>query len=305
MVREVTIYGLYAPGGPIRYIGKTSRSLSVRLAEHIRHAKNGKEINYRLKWIRKLLRNGEQLEAVVLECVSNGRWEEAERKWITFYKEAGFKLVNGDDGGSGGFPDQPVKRGEDHYRSKLTSDAVAEICEKYATGRLTQEELAEEYSISAGNVGLIVRGKTWKHVARPITRRREEGIGRKLTRKDVIEISERYARGGCPQSQLAEEYGVCHQMIHNIVTGKRWAHTERPITHAADGDIEIVRHRGGPHNPIRGEEIGISKLTAEHVIEIRNLYAAGGASQDALADRYGVAQQTISALIRGETWKHV
>lgn len=48
-----------------------------------------------------------------------------------------------------------------------------------------------------------------------------------------------------------------------------------------------------------------AKLNDETVREIRALYAAGGVTQQQLADRYGVHQTRISALVRGERWKHV
>lgn len=46
-----------------------------------------------------------------------------------------------------------------------------------------------------------------------------------------------------------------------------------------------------------------SFLTPEKVAEIRARYAAGGVSQQRLADEYGVHQTTISHAIIGMTWK--
>lgn len=43
-----------------------------------------------------------------------------------------------------------------------------------------------------------------------------------------------------------------------------------------------------------------SKLTDEQRAKIRSLYAAGGVSQRALADRFGVAQSSIGDVIRGD-----
>jgi len=44
------------------------------------------------------------------------------------------------------------------------------------------------------------------------------------------------------------------------------------------------------------------KLTSEVAEEIRAKYAVGGISQAALGTMYGVAQMTISKLVRGESW---
>lgn len=55
----------------------------------------------------------------------------------------------------------------------------------------------------------------------------------------------------------------------------------------------------------RGEESFKAKLKAEQVIEIRRLYAAGGVSQQKLAQRYGVSKPAIRALITRKTWAHL
>lgn len=51
----------------------------------------------------------------------------------------------------------------------------------------------------------------------------------------------------------------------------------------------------------RGERIGISKLTAQSVIEIRRSQM----SVASLAAQFGVSLSTIYHVIRGETWAHV
>ncbi|MFA5187096.1 MAG: HNH endonuclease [Patescibacteria group bacterium] len=68
---------------------------------------------------------------------------------------------------------------------------------------------------------------------------------------------------------------------------------------------ERVRHMSLTGRRARGERHGLSKFTAEQVIEIRALYAAGGISQRELADRHGVCQKTIGEIINGKTWKNV
>jgi hypothetical protein len=63
--------------------------------------------------------------------------------------------------------------------------------------------------------------------------------------------------------------------------------------------------RVNPGAAARGERVSIAKLTTAQVVEIRARYAAGGISQQALADEYGVYQTIISRVIRRETWAHV
>lgn len=54
---------------------------------------------------------------------------------------------------------------------------------------------------------------------------------------------------------------------------------------------------------VHGEHHGRSKLTWGIVDEIRSAYAAGGVSQQTLADKYGVNQSKISAVVLEQTWK--
>lgn len=58
---------------------------------------------------------------------------------------------------------QVFSNGEEHPKSKLTADEVAEIKEKLSEGA-TQTELAEEYGVSRPTVTHIDRGNTWNHV---------------------------------------------------------------------------------------------------------------------------------------------
>jgi DNA-binding XRE family transcriptional regulator len=53
----------------------------------------------------------------------------------------------------------------------------------------------------------------------------------------------------------------------------------------------------------RGEGNPHAKLTLAQVHDIKQRYAAGGVSQQVLADEYGVRQTTISIIVRGKKWK--
>jgi hypothetical protein len=49
----------------------------------------------------------------------------------------------------------------------------------------------------------------------------------------------------------------------------------------------------------------VARLDDRQVLEIRARYSRGGISQQALASEYGVAQMTISKIVRGETWRRL
>lgn len=54
--------------------------------------------------------------------------------------------------------------GENCKTSKLTSEQVIKIREKYSSGDYSQQKLADEYSVSRENIGNIVNYKRWKHI---------------------------------------------------------------------------------------------------------------------------------------------
>ena len=60
---------------------------------------------------------------------------------------------------------------------------------------------------------------------------------------------------------------------------------------------------------VRYEPVGVAngnaKLTDDDVREIRFRYAAGGVSQSALGQEYGVTQPMIGYIVRRELWKHI
>jgi hypothetical protein len=62
---------------------------------------------------------------------------------------------------------------------------------------------------------------------------------------------------------------------------------------------------GPPGGPLRGEHIRSSRLTAPGVRAIRERYAVGGVTQDALAAEYGVTQATISHIVLRKSWRHI
>jgi hypothetical protein len=55
----------------------------------------------------------------------------------------------------------------------------------------------------------------------------------------------------------------------------------------------------------RGENHGQARLTAEDVRAIRAEYAAGGVTQQAIADRYRVSRLTVGDAINRRTWAHL
>lgn len=72
---------------------------------------------------------------------------------------------------------------------------------------------------------------------------------------------------------------------------------------AAKGDQNGARLY--PERVARGEKQGLSKLSESQVLSIREEYAAGGISKDALGRKFGVTGSTIRFIVTRKTWKHL
>lgn len=65
-------------------------------------------------------------------------------------------------------------------------------------------------------------------------------------------------------------------------------------THAENLADMTIKERGG-----------MTKLTSESILEIRQRYKAGGVTQCQLAEQYGVHQATVWEAIHKSTWRHI
>jgi hypothetical protein len=55
-------------------------------------------------------------------------------------------------------------KGERVVVSKLTNAQVIEIRQRYATGNISQAQLAREYGITSATMGSLIRQETWRHL---------------------------------------------------------------------------------------------------------------------------------------------
>lgn len=60
-----------------------------------------------------------------------------------------------------------------------------------------------------------------------------------------------------------------------------------------------------PHKMVRGENNGLSKLTEQQVLEIRELYSTGDYLQREIGCIFNVSQRAISKIINFQTWAHI
>ena len=81
----------------VRYIGKTKKSIEKRLVEHLISARGNKQ-SHKVNWIRKC--KG-RIVVQLIEEVSSTKLDQAEQKWIKYYRDRGYPLTNETDGGEG------------------------------------------------------------------------------------------------------------------------------------------------------------------------------------------------------------
>jgi hypothetical protein len=99
---------------------------------------------------------------------------------------------------------------------------------------------------------------------------------------------------------------VCHKCDNPPCCNPAHLFLGTPAENAHDRD---TKRRGYFSRPGRvfpdGQVCRIAKLTADQVAQIRYFYGRGLARQLELSKIFGVANQTISAIIHGVTWKSV
>jgi hypothetical protein len=95
------VYGLIDPrNGELRYVGKTARRPSRRLAEHAWASSLGD--THRCRWVRQVLSAGCKPEMVTIEThESANSLNDAEVFYISYFRYLGCDLTNATDGGEG------------------------------------------------------------------------------------------------------------------------------------------------------------------------------------------------------------
>jgi hypothetical protein len=117
-------------------------------------------------------------------------------------------------------------------------------------------------------------------------RTRNGGRSRQVTRIVLEAVGRPVPDGEC----------ACHTCDNRACVNERhlWAGS-----HGAN-----IADRDAKRRNAVGEGHGAAKLSDESIRQIRAARQAG-ASQQTIANRFGVSQPTISSILRGETWGHV
>ena len=145
--REVHIYVLKHPDTlEVRYVGKTVRSLSKRLGNHIANAKGNKHNKHLSNWILNILKEDKRPVIELLEICQGNNWQEREQYWISQFSN----LINLTAGGDGcvGFT-HDLKTIEKIRQSKIGTKHSEEF-KKAMSKRLKGVPLSEEHKSKIG-----------------------------------------------------------------------------------------------------------------------------------------------------------
>jgi DNA-binding transcriptional regulator YiaG len=140
--------------------------------------------------------------------------------------------------------------------------------------------------VEAGRFSVDAQGRIWRHMFRdqPTEPRRAEYPAE----RGYLRVLWKDGRCHCCQARKAV-----------------WRYFYGPIPEGAD-----IVHKNGVRGDNRPENLEASfstyrppanfRMNARQVEELRRAYHAGGVTQKQLADRYGISQSYVSAIVRGE-----
>lgn len=204
----------------------------------------------------------------------------------------------------------------------LSDAQVRELREKYAAGA-RQVQLAAEYGVRQNTVSSLVTGRSRQEAGGPIM----PGKARKVTSEEVVAIRDAVA-AGTPRGEVAARYGISHQMVSNIASGRAFSDVGGPLSSPAATrakpltveQVEQIRRRlhAGEDRAALAEAFGVSHWTIasvvrgsttgvveapgddDEVVQMRRLHSAG-VSQTEIARRFGTSQQRVSLIVRGSS----
>ena len=146
-IRPVKIYVLKHPDTlEVRYVGKTVRSLSRRLGNHIANAKGNKHNKHLSNWIINILNNNKRPIIELLEECDYSVWQEREQYWISQFPNL-INLTKGGDGCLGFIQDESTK---EKLRIAMTGRKHTEEFKQNMSLRLKGKPLSEEHKANIG-----------------------------------------------------------------------------------------------------------------------------------------------------------
>lgn len=306
MERSNLIYGIYDTREPdrIRYVGKTTTNLRVRLSNHWTYAKTvNRSAIQRWLWSRREIR--EVVGIRVLREVSDGDdLDKHEVELIAHYRSQGQADLNHTAGGEGmtGYKRSEESKREisEKYRAtggpsaKLNWAVVREIREWRTREYVGAKEVAAKYGVNRTAVDRILKNQMWfdpgfaPESLKPRIRKRDPRA--KLTDEQVREIRALRQQQWIPSRELAKQYGVTEPAMQQILENRNYR------DEAYDPDSLVPR---GP-----GDTEGKVHLKPEDVRFIRHRYASGE-SFPSIAQDTGLTEGHVRNIVSRKSWRGV
>lgn len=210
------VYGLTDPNsGEVRYIGKSIRP-NRRHREHMEPC-SLRSVTRKNGWLKSILKTGDEPGMVILSQVPVTLLDEEEMRIIGLFRDLGFDLVNGTNGGDGGAVTDPDarRRISEAHRGKTLSPEHRRLIGESNRGKKMSPEARQRQSVAQQrrcDEGRSARG---------------EGIASSvLTENDVREIRRLYEVGNLTNTEIAAQFGVTKTNVGYIVKRKSWKHVE-------------------------------------------------------------------------------
>jgi group I intron endonuclease len=161
---KTIIYGITHPEYPkvIRYVGKTKKTISQRINQHIYLSKKKLRRPINL-WINKLLGEGLKPEIIEIEVVEGDDWQNREIFWIKYYREK-FELLNLSDGGGSNLNYSPSPE----TRKKISEGNKGKV--GYWKGKKMTDE--HKQKISDGGYGKTRNNETKENISKSLKDRK-------------------------------------------------------------------------------------------------------------------------------------
>lgn len=219
------------------YIGQ-STNIYNRFSQHRSASRCEKDLAYNFNIHQAMRKYG--IENFIFEIIEECSKEELIQKevyWINYYDS--FKNgYNMNPGGFGGFKSQEHRdkccailqqqnekqKAENHPKAKISNEEVLLIRKRYINGESIQEifqDYKNEYTLNGFRH--IVLGMSYQSLER-IKKEDIRHTNAKLTKNQVLEIREKYAKNNLSQKELGEYYGISQTAIGRIVRKETYKH---------------------------------------------------------------------------------
>jgi hypothetical protein len=185
----------------IRYVGKTVHKIEVRLAQHLKAARDGDK-SYRGNGIRKMLQEGRFPTISLLEVV-HGNGSKEEIKWIAYFRNHGIRIWNMTDGGEG------------------IADSTGEVVKKRMATRRANGTVNTQTPASAAKISATLMGHP---VSEETKNKIREARKHQVVSKDTIEKMHAAVRGKSFSEEHKKKIGLGNKgKVRTLEMRKRYS----------------------------------------------------------------------------------